>query len=77
MEREAAGVADAGLVTESVPNEQSIRHGLNPGLIENSVSLQFAIPKEEPTVSICVALSRVFPAISLWNNSHSGQELFP
>jgi hypothetical protein len=77
MEREAAGVAYAGVVTQPVTNEQSIRHGLDPGFIENSVGFQFPVPRIDPTVSICVAFSRVFPAPLLRNDSHLGQELFP
>jgi hypothetical protein len=77
MEREAAGVADAGVVTQPVSNEQSLRHGFDPGFVENSVSLQFPVASEDPTVSVYVAFPRVFPAPFLWNYSHSGQELFP
>ena len=77
MEREAAGVTDAGVVTQPVSNEHSLRHGLDPGFVENSVSLQFPVPRKDPTVSICVAFSRVFPAPFLGNDSHSGKELFP
>lgn len=77
MESEAAGVTDAGVVTQPVSNEQSLRHGLDPGFVEDPVSLQFPVPRKDPTVSIYVTFSRVFPAALLWNDSHSGQELFP
>ena len=47
----AAGVADAGQVTKPVSNEQS---GLDPGFIENSVGLQFPVPRIDTTVSTYV-----------------------
>ncbi len=77
MKREAAGVTDAGLVTQPVSNEQALRDGLDPGFVENSVGFQFLVPRIDPTVSVYVAFSRVFPAPFLWDDSHAGQELFP
>jgi len=57
--------------------EQSLWHGLDPGFVEKSVGFQFPVPRIDPTVSICIEFSRVFPAPFMWDDSHLGQELFP
>jgi hypothetical protein len=43
MKREAAGMANALLIRQTVPDEKILRDAFNPRLIENAMSFQLLI----------------------------------